>query len=133
MTKLENTNTAAGGSPVDRGVRPDALIALVRTLELDHGPGGWPAVEMATLTALADEVERLIAWIPQAEARQRARIADMLGDMAAVSWAEWDEKADPIDQGRALALEHAAALIEGPNVGVEAPLTALRKDEDGTD
>lgn len=47
------------GSVLSEGVRPDALIALVRTLELDHGPGGWPAVEMATLTALADEIERL--------------------------------------------------------------------------
>jgi hypothetical protein len=121
MQTYDNTTTAAGGSPVDRGVRPDALIALVRTLELDHGPGGWPAVEMATLTALADEVERLIAWIPQAEGRQRARIADMLGDMAAVSWAEWDEKADPIDQGKALALEHAAALIAGPNARLTCP------------
>lgn len=35
------------------------LIAQVRTLEVDHGPGGWPAVEMSTLSALADEVERL--------------------------------------------------------------------------
>ena len=42
---------------VERPVRP--LVALVRTLEQDHGPGGWPAVEMATLSGLADEVERL--------------------------------------------------------------------------
>lgn len=40
-------------------MRADDLIELVRTLEFDHGPGGWPAVEMATLSALADEVERL--------------------------------------------------------------------------
>lgn len=42
------------------------LIAQVRTLELDHGPGGWPAVEMATLSALADEVERLRAALARA-------------------------------------------------------------------
>lgn len=113
---MDEKKSPASAGRVERPVRPDALIALVRTLELDHGPGGWPAVEMATLTALADEVERLIAWIPQAEARLCARIADMLGNMAAISWAEWDEKADPIDQGKALALEHAAALLEGPNV-----------------
>lgn len=40
-------------------MRAGNLIALVRTLEADHGPGGWPAVEMATLSALADEIERL--------------------------------------------------------------------------
>lgn len=122
-TKTEADLDAVAGQ-VERPVRPDALIALVRTLELDHGPGGWPAVEMATLTALADEVERLIAWIPQVESRLQARIADMLGNMAAISWAEWDKKADPIDQGKALALEHAAALLEGPNVGVGPQTTA---------
>lgn len=37
------------------------LIKLVRALEADHGPGGWPAVEMATISALADEIERLQA------------------------------------------------------------------------
>lgn len=37
------------------------LIKLVRALEADHGQGGWPAVEMATLSALADEVESLRA------------------------------------------------------------------------
>ena len=35
------------------------LVALVRLLESDHGPGGWPAVEMATLSCLADEIDRL--------------------------------------------------------------------------
>jgi hypothetical protein len=118
MSKSDRSEPAAPavGSQVQRPVRPDALIALVRTLELDHGPGGWPAVEMATLTALADEVERLIAWIPQAEAQLRARIAYMLSSMADFSWDEWDEKANPIDQGKALALEHAAAMLEWPNV-----------------
>lgn len=55
------------------------------------------------------------ADIDAAVAAERAKIADMCGDMAAVSWAEWDEKADPTDQGWALALEHVAALLEGPN------------------
>ena len=57
MTMPEDANTVAGNSPIERGVRP--LVALVRTLEQDHGPGDWPAVEMATLSGLAVEVDRL--------------------------------------------------------------------------
>lgn len=52
--------------PLERPVRP-GLVALVRELERDHGPGGWPAVEMATLTALADEVERLACLVTALE------------------------------------------------------------------
>ena len=37
------------------------LVAHVRALEADHGPGGWPAVEMATLSQLADEIDLLRA------------------------------------------------------------------------
>lgn len=54
------------------------------------------------------------AW-QAASAAQRARTADLCGNMAAISWAEWDAKADPIDQGKALALEHVAALLAEPN------------------
>jgi hypothetical protein len=63
--------------------------------------------------------EQMVAYgeacAAKAVAAERAKIADMCGDMAAVSWAEWDEKADPIDQGKALALEHVAGLLVGPN------------------
>lgn len=41
------------------------LVELVRALEHDHGPGGWPAVEMATLSGLADEIERLRAALSE--------------------------------------------------------------------
>lgn len=57
MTTQRDNTQPAGGSPVERWV--GRLVALVRTLEQDHGPGGWPAVEMATLSGLADEVDRL--------------------------------------------------------------------------
>lgn len=33
------------------------LIESVRALEKDHGPDGWPAVQMKTLSALADALE----------------------------------------------------------------------------
>lgn len=57
MSDRSETKQPADEGRLDRRVRP--LVALVRTLETDHGPGGWPAVEMATLSCLADEVERL--------------------------------------------------------------------------
>ena len=49
---------------------------------------------------------------------EREKWADTLLNMAAVSWAEWDTKADPIDQGKALALEHVAGLL-CPNLNEE--------------
>ena len=48
-------------------------------------------------------------------AAERKRWADLCGDLAAISWAEWDERADPRDQGKALALERVAALLAEPN------------------
>ena len=54
------------------------------------------------------------AW-RAASAAQRARTADLCGNLAAISWAEWDASADPAEQGKALALEHVAALLAEPN------------------
>lgn len=33
------------------------LVERVRTYEIDHHPEGWPAIQMKTLSALADELE----------------------------------------------------------------------------
>lgn len=33
------------------------LIQRMRLLEKDHGPDGWPAVQMKEITALCDEIE----------------------------------------------------------------------------
>lgn len=43
---------------------------------------------------------------------QRARIAEMCLNMAAVSWDEWGRKNDPATRGSARALEHVAALLD---------------------
>lgn len=44
------------------------LVADVRVMEIDHVPDGWPAVRMATLSALSDELEaayaRLAEFLP---------------------------------------------------------------------
>lgn len=56
MNEIEQPAVAG---QVERPARP--LVALVRTLEQDHGPGEWPAVEMATLSGLADLVDALDA------------------------------------------------------------------------
>lgn len=34
------------------------LAEMVRSLEIDHHPEGWPAVKMKVLSGLADELER---------------------------------------------------------------------------
>jgi hypothetical protein len=41
----------------------------------------------------------------------RLRMADRMGAAADAAWAEWDRKADPHDQGRALAFEHAELML----------------------
>jgi len=33
------------------------LIEMVRILEIDHGPDGWPAIKMKHVSALADYME----------------------------------------------------------------------------
>lgn len=50
--------------------------------------------------------------LPEEVIKDRQRWASIFLDMAAVSWDEWDKKADPIDQGKALALEHVAGLLK---------------------
>ena len=37
----------------------ERIVMRCRTLEEDHHPDGWPAVQMKDITALCDEVERL--------------------------------------------------------------------------
>ena len=76
-------------------VLPAETIACWRVnYGLDRGPhalhdawsAGAPPGAVLALRAAVLEIERLRAWIPQAEARQIARIADMLGNMAAGSF-----------------------------------------------
>ena len=59
-----------------------------------------------------DAMEQEIAsHVRRAVGREREKWADTLRNMAAVSWGEWDERADPIEQGKAIALDHAAELL----------------------
>ena len=37
------------------------LVERVRIFEIDHKPNGFPAAEMSFLSALADEIDRLVA------------------------------------------------------------------------
>jgi hypothetical protein len=83
---------------------------------LTKAPPGSSLVPLyAVPQPAADEIERLIKRIPQAEAAQRERLAIVLGGMAARSWDEWDKKADPIDLGKAMAFEQVVELLNGPN------------------
>lgn len=43
--------------------KANELVSLVRFYEQDHGPDGWPAVQMKLLTELANEIERLILFV----------------------------------------------------------------------
>jgi len=48
----------------------------------------------------------------------RLRMDDRMGAAAIEAWAEWDRKADPTDQGRALAFEHAELMLRSDD-GIE--------------
>jgi len=43
------------------------LVERMRVLEVDHGPDGWPAVQMRDISALCDEVDRLRKEVDQLE------------------------------------------------------------------
>lgn len=102
------------------------------TTEPDSEPLRVPLSEKLGLAPERDGQPRLMTiiggandetghWYSPAAVREmltteRNRWADLCGNLAAISWAEWDERADPIDRGKALALERVAALLtEGPN------------------
>jgi hypothetical protein len=96
----------------------------------------WPdtaqrdTVTLTSCVIFATVMAEMAWWAARKD--QREAIADMCGNMAAVSWAEWDEKADPIDQGKALALEHVAALLE-PNVELSGARPSARLDAAATE
>lgn len=116
MSETTDASPDAVGAPVERPVRPRADIARVMAAVWDlvrSGPN-FDGRQRDVEIVVAAEIDRAVA-------AERARVADMCGDMAAVSWAEWDAKADPADQGKALALEHVAALLEGPNAELTGP------------
>jgi hypothetical protein len=84
MTDWQREDSAPppAAGQVERGVDLD-LVGLVRALEADHGPSGWPAVEMATLSGLADEVLRLRARVLELEALCAAAAA------SEQRWIDW--------------------------------------------
>lgn len=78
------------------------LLALVRSLEAEHGPGGWPAVEMATLSGLADAVERHAARVASLEAELvAARANQKLAAFGAWAAREFRDTLSDVDGGSA--------------------------------
>ena len=49
--------------------QPDALISRMRGLEIDHGPDGWPAIQMKDISALCNLVENAIPSIDLLQSR----------------------------------------------------------------
>jgi len=90
------------------------LLELVRSMETDHLPNGWPAVMMSQVSALAYEVERLSeintklkAQLAQSEAtaeRRRQREGSLMRNafVGGANWAGWPMR------GKEVPLSHAA-------------------------
>lgn len=74
VRKREKKEDAPKRKPKPRAPKPPTepewkkLVDRVRVFEIDHAPNGWPAVQMETLTRLADELEdahrRLSEFLP---------------------------------------------------------------------
>lgn len=69
-----------------------------RDYEIDHEPGGWPAIQMKEVSALVDEIEQQRARVKELEAiklgltktliemeAERAKLVEALDDIGA-SW-----------------------------------------------
>lgn len=50
----------------------DQLVARMRTLEVDHQPDGWPAVQTRDISALCDAVEGVIPALDRLQERLEA-------------------------------------------------------------
>lgn len=68
---------------------PDIKAVMARThlLEADHGPDGWPAIQMRDVTALRCEILELRAKIQTRERGVRAVISAAVKLVCAPSWA----------------------------------------------
>jgi hypothetical protein len=58
----------------------DHIIAFVRSLEKDHDPYGWPAIQMRDFSALAGEIERLRSDALKGQHDAKAGYESMLRD-----------------------------------------------------
>jgi hypothetical protein len=64
----------------DAGLAIEPLVSRLRRLEVDHMPDGYPAVTMAEITALLNEIEAL--WGD----RGPGRICPGCGDFVRAGW-----------------------------------------------
>ena len=84
---------------------------------LDHGgncKGAAPVHIKPSATAKNGlfTAAQMHAALDAAVAAERKRWSDTFANMAAMSWSEWDERAYLLDQGKAIALDHAANLLK---------------------
>lgn len=63
------------------------VMARVRALEADHGPAGWPAVQMRDLTVLRCEILELRAKLNTQRAGVRAVLKAAVDLVCAPAWA----------------------------------------------
>lgn len=88
------------------------LIESVRALEKDHGPDGWPAVQMKTLTALADALEA----VRMNAAQPGPAVAD------AINWIDdFIARCNGDDRGACSAVNVVRAALSAPAVNAGVP------------
>lgn len=80
-----------------RSVERLAVIDLqrYRDYEIDHEPGGWPAIQMKEVTALVDEIEQQRARIKELEHEikmAKRHLRDVLSERHAIEAALSDER-----------------------------------------
>ena len=93
------------------------IVARLSGMSADHGPDGWPAVQMRDITALCDEVTRLRAALAQAGAvREPVASVSRSNDMEGL--VQWAGKRIPV----------GAPLYAHPSPAQREPLSDVEID-----
>ena len=71
------------------------LVRMVRTIESDSPPDGWPAIRMRDVSGLADAVESLTARLEECRKVRNALIDQLAGRPGGVESADRQRRTGP--------------------------------------
>lgn len=74
------------------------VMARVHALEADHGPAGWPAVQMRDLTVLRCEILELRAKLNTQRAGVRAVVSAAVALVCDPEWEPDSEEQEALEQ-----------------------------------
>ena len=105
---------------------PIDIVARLSGMSADHGPDGWPAVQMRDITALCEEVTRLRAALAQAGAGREpvAWLCEWINpDAAPITWSQYRDASDPMPDQWVDPPQKVTPLYAHPSPAQREPLT----------